>query len=148
MSWNKIFSEEAPPNDELTLGKQYLELKRSVQKLLPPMPTIWAEREFFRFCVSYIEKRHDWSKEDYEVVFSYQDGQLKFVVGSLSIFCPARGTWIGSAYVSGRQLFRRLPKRFLSDVVTICVEPDKIRIESRPIPARWQDAKLKNNHDS
>lgn len=136
--WIDAFPKEALPTEELSLGKEYLEQKRNVQKLLPPKPTIWAEREFFRFCISFIAKHHDWSTEDYEVEFSFQDGQLKLVVNSSPIFCPARGSWTGSAVVSGKQLFRLLPKRFLNDTVALGMEHDKLRVESQMIPAQWK----------
>ena len=58
----------------------------------------------------------------------------------LSISCPAKGNWIASAFIPGRQLFNLLPKRFLNDVVALGMENNRLRIESQLIPARWEEA--------
>ena len=136
--WRRSYQGEPPV--ELLLGKEHYENKKNIQKLLPPKPTLGVDREFFRFCIGFIEKHNDWSKSDYDIEFSYSNNQLAISANKTKIFCPAIGSWIGMMKVSGRQFFRSLPKRFNSNVVAITADPKYIQIESHRIPASWIDS--------
>jgi hypothetical protein len=101
-------------------------------------PKVWAEKDFFRFCIGYLGKRHDWSDADYDIEFSYTDGHLTIKAKGDVVFCPAVGTFNGTLTLSARQLFRCIPKRFLRSTVLIQVlEDQKAIIDSHAIPARW-----------
>lgn len=135
---DSLFQKEEPPQ-ELKWGK--IELKRYREERrqeYESRPKVWAEKDFFRFCINYLEKRNDWSSEDYDVTFSHADGQLKLKAKDDIVFCPAIGTFNGTLTISARQLFRRLPKRFLKSTVFIQVlKEQKATIASHLIPACW-----------
>ena len=83
-------------------------------------------------------EKHDWSSEDYDIDFSYTNGQLTLKAKNDAVFCPAIGTFNGTLTLSARQLFRRIPKRFLRSTVFIQVLKDqKVTIDSHSIPAHW-----------
>jgi len=124
---------------DLMWGRLYYERYTKKQKEeLDRRPHLWAEKDFFRFCINYLEKRNDWSKEDYKVEFSYSDRQLKLKAKEDIVFCPAVGSFAGTLTFSARQLFRWIPKRFLKSTVFIDVLDDqRAIIASHLIPACW-----------
>jgi hypothetical protein len=130
-------SAEVPP--ELEIGRRYLEYQRKIRDLTPPPPTVWADREFFRFCLSYIERANDWSTADYRIAFKFYNGQLCIAVRETGreVYCPARGTWLDTSEVSGRDLFRRAPKRFTSLAVSLKQEGQALVVDGHSVPATW-----------
>ena len=126
-----------PP--ELEVGKAQDEYERKTRAVIPPPPTVWAEREFFRFCLSYIEKPNDLLERDYEIKLAATDGQLRIASGPHTIYCPARGSWLGSSTISARELFQILPKRFSRDAVSLEQHGNKLKVEGRYIKAVWHD---------
>lgn len=144
-AWNSWFSSLETPED-LKLGKEFGE--RNWEDQLHEYlnrPTLWADREFFRFCISYLDKMFDWSKEDFEVALSYVDGQLKMKIKEIEVHCPARGHFNGILTLpSARQFFRYLPKRIMDYTVLIqVIDNDKVVIGSRQLPylmqAQWSE---------
>lgn len=144
-AWNSWFSWLDTPAD-LQLGKEFGERnwEEQLQELLN-RPTLWADRDFFRFCVSYLDKLFDWSAEDFRVTLSYTDGQLKLRIKDIEVHCPARGNFNGTLTLpSARQFFRYLPKRFIDDTVLIeIIDKEKVIIGSRQLPrlmqAQWSE---------
>jgi hypothetical protein len=141
-AWHSWFDWMDTP-DDLRLGKEFGERnwKEQLQEYLC-RPTIWADREFFRFCVSYLDKFTDWPEEDTRVELSYADGQLKLKIKNKEVYCPARGKFAGRLTLSARQFFRYLSKRFIGDTVLIqVIEEEKVIIGSRLLPrqmrAQW-----------
>jgi len=137
---DSLFRNEEPPI-ELLWGKihqeQYWKKQRQEEE---KRPKVWAEREFFRFCISYIEKMNDWSEEDYDVELTHTDGQLKIRAKQMQVCCPAIGTFHGTLTISARQLYRKMPKRFLANTVRLIVMPEaKVIIESTQFPAIWAE---------
>ena len=124
---------------EFEIGKEQYEKQQRLRKLIPPAPTVWVEREFFRFCLSFHEKRNDWSQQDSFLRFEIIRSQLEIDDGNQITCCPARGRWLGSSKVSARDLYRNLPKRFFHDVVTLSQRGDAIMIDGRKIRAEWRD---------
>jgi hypothetical protein len=100
---------------EFQIGKEEFEFQNASQSLILPASTIYA----LRFCLSYLDRPADWSKEDYFLRFTAANEQLQIDGRSQKVFCPARGSWSGIATVSARELFRRLPKRFTDTVVAL-----------------------------
>lgn len=141
-AFGKKVAEDRTPT-ELYYGKIHFEYKKNIQKLLPPKPTIWADREFFRFCISYIDKHIDWSENDYEIRFSKFEDQLCLTAKDIVLYCPARGQWLDTMSVSARHMYRSVPKRFLGDIVIISADPESITIDSHLIEARYIDFKTK-----
>ncbi|MDD2367544.1 MAG: hypothetical protein PHN84_15445 [Desulfuromonadaceae bacterium] len=139
----ELFRTEEPPQ-ELLWGKRHME--RYWEKLRQEeakRPKVWADREFFRFCMSYIEKMNDWSEEDFEIQFSHAEGQLKIQTKGVVVCCPAVGTFYGTLTISARQFFRRMPKRFLANTVRIIVmSENKATIESHSLPVTWLEASV------
>jgi len=137
---DSLFLKEEPPK-ELMWGKlEWNHYNEELRQELERRPKLWAEKQFFRFCISYLEKRYDWANEDYDIEFSHKDGQLQIKAKNDIIFCPAIGTFNGTLTMSARQLFRRLPKRFVSPTVFIeVIEKDKAIISSHMIPAKWTE---------
>jgi len=135
---DSFFLTEDPPK-ELMWGKlEWNHYNEELRQELERRPKLWAEKQFFRFCISYLGKRYDWANEDYNIEFSHNDGQLKITAKDDIIFCPAIGTFNGTLTVSARQLFRCLPKRFVSPTVFIeVIKEDEAIISSHMIPARW-----------
>lgn len=119
------------------VGKQEFEEQRRLRDIIPPPPTVWADSKFLRFCLTYVERGDDWSSYDYPICFSVEDGQLKIKSKSSTVFCPARGGWLGSSVVQAREFYRRLPKRFMSDVVTLQQHGKSLHVGSHVIPAHW-----------
>ena len=126
-------------DDLLILGQKWIDYKKVLQLLIPKAPTLWADRQFFRFCLTFIEQRHDWVETDYEVEFSYTTGQLKISAKDIILFCPARGTWVGKSTVSAKLLFHRIPKRFIGNLVSLRAESNKLWIDSRKVDSKWDD---------
>lgn len=137
--WAEIYRDREPRDTYLLLGKEWLDYQREVKALVPPPPAIWADREFLRYCLTYIERLHDWAEVDYEIRLAQVPGQLRIQAKDVEVFCPARGAWPGEVIVSAKDLFRRLPKRFMGSAVALQIEGDKLIVESRPIPAKWSD---------
>lgn len=144
-AWESWFSWLDIPAD-LRLGKEFAE--RNWEEMIEELsnrPILWADREFFRFCVSYLGKCFDWSQEDCAVTLSYSDGQLKLRIKDIEVHCPARGNFNGILTLqSARKLFRYLPKRFIDDTVLIeVVDKEKVVIGSRQLPrlmeAQWSE---------
>jgi len=130
---------KGPIDSFLLLGKKWIDYRKEINALIPPIPTIWAEREFLRNALNYIERQHDWVDVDYDIQFSHMPGQLRISAKNTEIFCPARGNLIGEALVSAKALFRNLPKRFIGDVVALQFKGNKLVIYSREFPARWTE---------
>lgn len=124
----------------LIWGKEWTDYQKEIKALIPPIPTIWAEREFLRNALNYIERQHDWVDVDYDIQFSHMPGQLRISAENTEIYCPARGNLIGEVLVSAKALFRHLPKRFIGDVVSLQFKGHKLFIYSREFPARWTDS--------
>jgi hypothetical protein len=124
---------------EFQIGKARYELQSKIQSIIPPPPTIWADRKFLRFCLSYMDKSADWANEDYTIRFRAADNQLRVQGKSETVFCPVRGEWLGVSKVSARTLFRVLPKRFSHSVVALQQEGKALRIDGHLIPATWED---------
>jgi hypothetical protein len=137
--WAEVFPNKEPPETDLYLGKEWLAYQREVKRLIPPPPTLWADREFLRFDLTYVERQHDWVEKDYEVRFSQAPGQLRINAMDTEVYCPARGNWVGVAVVQAKVLFRQLPKRFLGHVVMLEAKAAHLNIERHAIPARWVD---------
>jgi hypothetical protein len=137
-AWKGRFSLESAP-DDLGLGQVFLDKLDKRQREYLNCPSLFTEREFFRFCIAYIEKHKDWSESDYEVLFSYTDGQLSISVEDIEVCCPARGKLDGTVKVSGRHLFRYLPKRFSSSSVLIQMHPELgLLIGGHLLQGSWQ----------
>jgi hypothetical protein len=137
--WADTFETTAPQDEPLCLGKAWLDYQRELRNLIPPPPTLYAEREYFRFCLTHIERRYDWAEDDYAIVFSQIPGQLRIRAGETEFHCPAEGEWIGEAVVSARELFRRLPKRLMGPTAYLQMNDNKLLIDGRPIAARWHE---------
>lgn len=145
--WSEVYPNQEPPDTDLYLGMKWTEYRREVKKLIPPPPTLWADREFLRFCLTYIERSHDWVDADYEIRFSQAPGQLLIIAKDSEVYCPARGNWVGEIVISAKALFRHLPKRFIGHVVTLQSEGDKLRIDTRVFPARWTERDAAQNNE-
>ena len=140
---DSLFQYEDPPK-ELHWGQiykeRYWEIRRQEEE---KRPKLWAEREFFRFCLNYIAQYNDWSVEDYDVDFTYSDGQLKIKAKDMEVCCPARGTFYGTLTFSARQLYRKMPKRFIDTSVLIIVwSNDRAIIASTLLPANWIEMQI------
>jgi hypothetical protein len=98
---------------------------------------VWADRQFLRFCLTYLEKADDWSISDYTIVLTASAEQLIIKSRSRTVYCPARGAWPGSSEVSARDIYRRLPKRFSGDVVTLVHRGGTLLVDSHVLPSRW-----------
>jgi bifunctional DNA-binding transcriptional regulator/antitoxin component of YhaV-PrlF toxin-antitoxin module len=137
-TWKGRFPLEKAP-DDLRLGQVFLDKLDEEQQEYLNSPSLFAEREFFRFCIAFIEKHKDWSEADYDVLFSYKDRQLSILVEDIEVCCPARGKFDGTVTVSGRHLFRYLPKRFLSPGVLIQIHPKLgLLIGNHRLQGSWQ----------
>jgi len=143
---SSLFQNEEPPR-ELNWGRIDLERRREgYRQEEERRPRLWAERDFFRFCLNYVAQYYDWSEEDYDVSFTYSDGQMKINARNIEVYCPARGTFYGTLTFSARQLFRNIPKRFISDSVHISVRSDdRAMIVSTLLPAKWVERKHAND---
>jgi hypothetical protein len=84
---------------EFQIGKEKFEFQNASQSLILPASTIYA----LRFCLSYLARPADWSKEDYFLRFTAANEQLQIDGRSQKVFCPARGSWSGIATVSARE---------------------------------------------
>lgn len=137
-AWESWFRGAETPED-LQLGKEFSERNwEAIQKELANRPKLWVEREFFRFCVNYLEKQFDWPEEDCEIAFTYADGQLRMRVRDIEVHCPARGKFNGVLTFSGRKFFRKLPKRFIDESILIqYVGENKATVSSQILPAEW-----------
>lgn len=140
---NSLFRKEAPPKELMWGQMEWNRYNKERREEYERRPKVWAEKNFFRFCISYLEKKYDWPNEDFDVEFSHADGQLKIKAKDDIVCCPAIGTFNGTLTVSARQLFRRLPKRFVSPTVFIQVFKRKdeliATIGGHAIPARWTE---------
>jgi hypothetical protein len=126
---------EQPP--EFDVGKQEDAEQRRARLLAPQLPTMWADREFLRFCLAYLERADDWSGTDYTIRLSIADEQLMIRSKSRTVHCPAKGAWRGSSEVSARHFYRRVPKRFSGHVVKLAQRDDGLLIDSHILPAKW-----------
>lgn len=135
-----LFRYEEPPK-ELLWGKKHLERYWDARrKEEEKRPKLWVEREFFRFCLSYIAQYNDWSDEDYDVNFTYTDGQMKIKARDMEVCCPARGAFNGMLTFSARQLYRNLPKRFTDTTIKFVVwSNDRAIIASQMLPSKWTE---------
>jgi hypothetical protein len=138
--------DELPP--EFVVGKREFELKQSTRLIRPAPPTVWADREFLRFCLSYLDKTADWANENYLMRFCMRDGQLRIKGKNGTVHCPARGEWLGISTISARDLFRVLPKRFVNNVVRLCQEQEAMLVDGHRIPARWQKEEWDEGNDA
>lgn len=135
---DSLFLKEEPPIELLWGKMEWDRYNKEQREEYERRPKVWAEKSFFRFCISYIEKKYDWPNEDFDVEFSHADGQLKIMAKDIVVFCPAIGTFNGTLTISARQLFRRIPKRFVSPTVFIeVIKEDKAIISSHMISAKW-----------
>jgi hypothetical protein len=132
------FGGDLPP--EFQIGKEELRFQHNLLSLRK-FPTVWAERTFFRFCISYLQQKRDWVDEDYSARLDIVGSQLRIACKAQTVFCPIRGEWLGALTVSARDLFVRLPKRFSRSVVVLAQEGNVLRIDGYSIPAVWEDAK-------
>jgi len=137
--WSEVYFSKESLDTFLIWGKEWIDYQREIRKLIPPPPSLWAEREFFRHCLNYIEQQYDWIDEEYDIVFSQAPGQLRINAKEIELYCPARGNWIGEMTISAKSLFRWLPKRFIGQVVSLQAKSDKLIIDSRQFPARWSE---------
>ena len=131
-AWKSWFNWLDTPYD-LQLGKEFGE--RNWARVLHEelnRPFLSADRGFFRFCVSYLDKFFDWHEEDARIELSYADGQLKLKVKDIEVCCPARGKFNGVLTLSARHFFRYLSKRITGHTVTIeVIDETKVTIGSR-----------------
>jgi hypothetical protein len=125
---------------EFQIGKEELKFQHNLLSLRK-FPTVWAERTFFRFCLSYLQRKRDWVEEDYSVRLDVVGNQVRIACKGQTVFCPIRGEWLGASTVSARNLFVRLPKRFSKSVVVLAQESKVLRIDGYSIPAVWEEAK-------
>lgn len=137
--WAEVFEKRESEDFCLIWGKSWLDYQNELKRLIPPPPTLWAEREFLRLCLNYIDKSCDWTEEDYEVTFASIPGHLRLAAKNIELFCPARGNWVGEVSISAKELFRHLPKRFLGPAVMLQAKNEVLRIENRELRARWGD---------
>ena len=137
--WAEVFEKRDSQDSCLSWGKAWLDYQNELKRLIPPPPTLWAEREFLRLCLNYIDKTCDWTEEDYEVSFASIPGQLRLAAKNIELFCLARGNWVGEVSISAKELFRHLPKRFLGPAVMLQAKNEVLRIENRELRARWGD---------
>jgi hypothetical protein len=128
------------PPLEFQIGKEELKFQHNLLSLRK-FPTVWAERTFFRFCISYLQREREWVEEDYSVRLDVLGNQLRIACKARTVFCPIRGEWLGATTVSARNLFVRLPKRFSGPVVVLAQEGKVLRIDGYSIPAVWEEAK-------
>jgi hypothetical protein len=125
---------------EFQIGKEELRFQHNLMSLRK-FPTVWADRTFFRFCISYLQRKCDWVEDDYSVRLDIVGNQLRIVSRAQTVFCPIRGEWLGASSVSARNLFVRLPKRFSRSVVVLAQEGKALRIDGYLIPAEWKETK-------
>jgi hypothetical protein len=125
---------------EFQIGKEELKFQHNLLSLRR-LPTIWVERTFFRFCISYLQRKRDWVEADYSVRLDIVGSQLRIACKDQTVFCPIRGEWLGASTVSARNLFVRLPKRFSKSVVVLAQEGKVLRIDGYSIPAEWEETK-------
>ena len=137
--WSEVYAPKESLDPFLLWGKEWIDYQQEIKKLIPPPPTLWAEREFLRHCLNYIEQHIDWVDDDYDIVFSQSSGQLRINANKIELYCPARGNWIGETTISAKKLFRGLPKRFIGPAVMLQTKSDKLIIDGRQIPARWSE---------
>lgn len=135
--WSEVFNNQETSDPNLIWGQKWIQYQEDVKAMIPPPPTIWADREFLRFCLSHIERLHDWIDKDYEISFTQIPGQLKITANHTTVYCPARGYLLGEIVVSAKALFRHLPKRFIGDIVSLQSKGDKLLLDGRSFPARW-----------
>lgn len=137
--WAEVYPDQEVSDADLHFGKEWIAYQREVKRPIPPPPTMWADREYLRFCLTYIVRQHDWIDEDYEIRFSRVPGQLRMVAKDLEVFCPARGDWLGEVIVSAKALFRGIPMRFMGSFVALEAYGDKLGIAGHRIDSRWDD---------
>jgi hypothetical protein len=144
---DSLFRHDDPPK-ELMWGKMEWDRYNEEQRQeLERRPKVWVEKNFFRFCINYLEKKYDWLNEDFDVDFSHAAGQLKIKAMDDIVCCPAIGTFNGTLTFSARQLFYQLPKRFVRSTVFIEVlKEHKASIGSHIIPARWTENPAPKDH--
>jgi len=137
--WAEVYSPKESLDAFLIWGKEWIDYKKEIKALIPQPPTIWAEREFLRHCLNYIQNEHDWVDTDYDIRLSQTRGQLRINAKEIELYCPARGNWVGETVVSAKALYRRLPKRFMGHAVMLQIGVDKLYLENQAIPARWTE---------
>jgi len=106
---------------------------------LPPAePTLTVDRAEFGRGIRLVTKEVD-RKLPIEVRFDYAEGQLRLHGHGAVASLPAKGTWGGSAFVSGRALGRlasRLPR---TPLLKLGVKAGRLYIGTFAFSARWQD---------
>ena len=137
--WAEVFEGEDPPDMPLLWGRQWLEYRQDMKRLVSPPPTLWVDRPFLRFVLTHLEHENDWVEEDYEIRLSQVSGQLRLHARGHEVFCPAHGHWVDTSVVSARELFRCLPKRFMRPIIPLVQREQEIQIGRQVIPARWEE---------
>jgi len=137
--WAAVYRNKETLDPLLIWAKEWVDYQHEIKALIPPPPTIWAEREFLRHCFNHIERMHDWIDTDYDICFSQTRGQLRINAKNMELYCPAHGNLLGETVVSAKDLFHRLPKRFSGQVVMLQINGDKLIIDRHVIPAHWDE---------
>ena len=137
--WSEVYGKRKPQHEALRLGKLWLNFKKEVQALIPQLPTLRVDRVFFRQCLKYVERRHDWRVADHGIHFSHVMGQLRLRVGETEVYCPASGQWLGSMLVSAEAFYKGLPPRFMGDSVVLEARGDSLKVDWNVIPAVWSE---------
>ena len=137
--WADTFESAAPPDEHLRLGKAWLDYQRELRNLIPQPPTLYAEREFFRFCLTHIERRHDWAEADYAIVFSQIPGQLRIRAGETEFHCPAEGEWVGEAMVLRERAIPPTAEATDGPQSRFRIEGDMLLFDGHPVAARWRE---------
>ncbi|MEO6975782.1 MAG: hypothetical protein ABI144_07895 [Gallionella sp.] len=146
MLWSDIHSHEDPIDHLLMWGKEWIDYQKDLKLLIPKAPTVCVDREFFRFCLSFIEKRHDWLDEDYEITISHLPGQLQIIAKDIVLHCPAVGYLVDKSIVSARQLFRGIPKRFSRNSICLQEEGGKLIIGGYQIDLRREEDNIVSDY--
>jgi hypothetical protein len=122
---------------ELRIGMEELEYQRKTRALTPQAPTVWADRQYLRFCFNFIRQNLD--DDGCAITLSASNGQLRIDCApqSLTVYCPVRGEWVGTSEIAAESLFRLVPKRFNRPLISLLQYGDKITIDSRNVPARF-----------
>jgi hypothetical protein len=122
---------------ELRIAKEEWIYERRIRALASQAPTVWADRQYLRFCFNYIRRGLD--EDGCAITLSASNGQLRIDCApqSLTVYCPVRGEWVGTSEIAAESLFRLVPKRFNRPLISLLQYGDKITIDSRNVPARF-----------
>jgi hypothetical protein len=122
---------------ELRIGMEELEYQRKTRALTPQAPTVWADRQYLRFCFNFIRQNLD--DDGCAITLSASNGQLRIdcMPRPLTIYCPVRGEWVGSSEISANDVAEKLPKRFRRKFVALRQEAHSVIIDSRIVPAQF-----------